>query len=88
MEAKRAHPDDVDGHRYSTISAHTTSEGRIAYQRCACGMWRIERFPRFGDPITQASIGRRQRQVEPVVDAPVEAAVGGHLAMSDHVVCR
>ena len=86
MEPKRAHPNDIEGHHYSTVSAHNTSEGRIAYQRCACGLWRIERFPRFGDPMMQASIGRRRHPVEPVVVAQVEAAAGGHLAMSAHIV--
>jgi len=73
-------------HRYRTVSAHNTSEGRVAYRRCACGIWQIERFPRLGDPAIEASLGRRKHPVQPVEDAPVERPTGGHLAMSAHIV--
>ncbi|MFI9529974.1 hypothetical protein [Micromonospora rosaria] len=28
-------------HASRTTSTHRTSEGRVHYQRCACGRWRI-----------------------------------------------
>ena len=48
---------DHDGHRYSTASIHHTSQGRIAYQRCTCGTWRIQRYPRHAQPVTEAVLG-------------------------------
>jgi hypothetical protein len=47
---------DHSGHQYSTVSAHSTSEGRIAYQHCTCGIWRIQRFPADGQPATEAVV--------------------------------
>lgn len=29
------------GHDWQTVSRHRTGAGLIAYQRCACGRWRI-----------------------------------------------
>ena len=86
MEHSRTTKGTHDGHRYRTVSTHNTSEGRVAYRHCACGMWHIELFNRVGEPVRQASIARRQYPVEPVVDAPVKLSAGGHLAMSAHVV--
>jgi hypothetical protein len=34
--------DDHD-HDWATSSEHSTSEGRIIYQSCACGRWRVLR---------------------------------------------
>jgi len=28
-------------HSWRTMSTHPTSEGRVCYQRCACGRWRV-----------------------------------------------
>ena len=28
-------------HSWKTRSTHATSEGRVHYQRCACGRWRV-----------------------------------------------
>ena len=39
---------DPGGHLFRTVSAHHTSQGRICYQKCACGSWRIERYPVTG----------------------------------------
>jgi len=47
---------DHGGHRYSTLSTHSTSEGRIAYQHCDCGLWRVERYPSHAQPITEATV--------------------------------
>ena len=30
-------------HQWVTASEHVTSEGRITYQSCACGSWRVLR---------------------------------------------
>lgn len=49
------------GHSYSTVSAHNTSEGRVSYQRCACGLWRIQRNARSGIPVLEAIVDRQQR---------------------------
>jgi hypothetical protein len=38
----------LGGHCFGTVSTHSTSEGRIAYQRCSCGLWRIQRHPAAG----------------------------------------
>ena len=75
-----------DGHRYRTVSTHNTSEGRVAYQRCGCGVWHIELFGRLGESALQASVARQQNPVEPVEDAPVEVPSRGNLAMAAHVV--
>ena len=47
-------PPDHDGHRYATVSAHNTSQGRLAYQRCNCGVWRVQRYPANAAPVTEA----------------------------------
>ena len=86
MDDSRTQQGHHDGHRYRTVSAHNTSEGRVAYQRCACGSWHIELFGRLGEPVLQASFARRQHLVEPIEHPLVERAAGGHLAMSAHVV--
>jgi hypothetical protein len=47
---------DHGGHRYTTLSTHCTSEGRIVYQHCDCGLWRVERYPSDAQPITEAIV--------------------------------
>jgi len=47
---------DDDDHRYMVVSTHTTSEGRLAYQRCTCGVWRVQRYPRRGRPVIEAVV--------------------------------
>lgn len=61
----------LGGHCFGTVSAHNTSEGRIAYQRCGCGLWRIQRYPAAGGypvPIALAdehrTRGRRAAKTE------------------------
>ncbi|MEP6562634.1 MAG: hypothetical protein ABJD68_16360 [Nakamurella sp.] len=70
---------DADGHRFATVSAHDTSEGRIAYQRCTCDMWRIQRYPRSGRPAQLAVVARPPAAL--LSGRPIEAAakiaVGG-----------
>ena len=56
MTIDQNHSDD-GGHRFSTVSTHPTSQGLIAYRRCTCNLWRIERYQADG-----------RRQLEAVVD--------------------
>lgn len=42
MSAKTDHT-----HHWTTASEHPTSEGRIVYQSCACGDWRVLRHHDF-----------------------------------------
>lgn len=42
MTATRDHAREQD-HHWVTNSEHSTSEGRISYQSCACGRWRVLR---------------------------------------------
>ena len=44
----RTTPEETGGHCFTTVSAHSTSEGRIAYRKCSCGLWRIEHYPTDG----------------------------------------
>jgi hypothetical protein len=45
-----------DGHHYTTVSMHNTSEGRVLYQHCICGSWRVLRTPGMGRPILEAVV--------------------------------
>jgi len=73
-EAPLDHP---GAHRYSTVSAHNTSEGRIAYQRCACGLWRIQRYNRAGGSVLEACVDQREQMVPvtPLLSVPVYASI-------------
>ena len=65
------------GHRYATVSAHNTSQGRVAYQRCVCGLWRIQRYTRGGVPVLEAAaVDQRRRSAAGAVDpaAPIDRA--------------
>jgi hypothetical protein len=48
---------DHDGHRFALVSAHATSQGRLSYLRCSCGMWQVQRQPRAGGTVTEAVVG-------------------------------
>jgi len=48
---------DHDGHRFALVSAHPTSQGRLSYLRCSCGMWQVQRQPRVGRTVTEAVVG-------------------------------
>jgi len=47
---------DHGGHRYTTLSSHSTSAARMASQHCDCGLWRVERYPSHAQPITDATV--------------------------------
>jgi hypothetical protein len=32
----------VQRHHWRTVSSHSTSVGKVRYQRCACGRWRVD----------------------------------------------
>lgn len=51
------------GHSYRTISTHSTSEGRVAYRQCSCGLWRIERYPASGQRHLEAVVDQSTRTV-------------------------
>lgn len=53
------------GHSYATVSAHNTSEGRVVYQRCVCGLWRIQRYIRGGAPVLEAVVDQRGPSATP-----------------------
>src|SRR4051794_33377181 len=70
---------DRDGHHYSTISVHRTSEGSVSYQRCTCGSWRVTRRP-VTDRATWGAVtppprpgNRQQRQPLAAVTTPQAA---------------
>lgn len=69
------HATDNNGHRYAVVSAHNTSEGRVAYLRCTCGLWRVQRYPRRGRVVLEA-----------VVDAAVGAVQADGAVQSDGAV--
>jgi hypothetical protein len=48
---------DHDGHRFALVSAHATSQGRLCYLRCSCGMWQVRRYPGIGRTVTEAVVG-------------------------------
>jgi hypothetical protein len=49
MTATRDHQ-----HHWQTASEHTTSQGRLAYQSCPCGRWRILRLHTLATVVTGA----------------------------------
>ncbi len=53
-------------HFWKTISSHPTSEGRVHYQRCACGRWRVTREAQI-----QESNHIRECQESYVICSPV-----------------
>ena len=63
---------DPDGHHYLAVSTHHTSEGRIVYRHCRCGMWRVERVARSGQPVLEAVVAGSLRQ-RPTSAQPVAA---------------
>ena len=56
-------PEDTGGHSFTTVSAHSTSEGRIAYRQCSCGLWRIEHYPTGGQRRLLALVDQSARTV-------------------------
>jgi hypothetical protein len=64
-------------HHYAVVSAHNTSEGRIVYQRCACGLWRIQRHDRVGGTVLEATVDHRVPTVAvpPRLGGPVYASI-------------
>lgn len=64
------------GHQYATVSAHTTSEGRVVYQRCACGLWRIQRHTRFAGTFLEATVDHNAASTVPAtLRVPVYASI-------------
>lgn len=57
MTTNQSHTDN-DGHLFTTVSTHRTSEGLVVYRRCACSLWRIERYPNGGRRLLEAVADR------------------------------
>lgn len=70
---------DHDGHRFALVSAHATSQGRLSYLRCRCGMWQVQRQPRAGGTLTEAVLGAPAMGADAVskVEERVVVHVGG-----------
>jgi len=63
------------GHTYTAVSAHNTSEGRVVYQRCVCGLWRILRYSRAVGTVLEAAVDQRKESAAPArLAAPVYAS--------------
>ena len=75
MTINQAHSPTDGGHHFSTVSSHSTSDGRIAYRRCNCGLWRVERYPTDGRRLLEAQVdqcpGAMSQRRGPSVDEGV-----------------
>ena len=60
MQTTSTHSPTKSDHDYRSVSAHRTSEGRICYQHCSCGLWRVVRFPLAGSPVLTAVVDEQR----------------------------
>lgn len=58
-------------HHWEVRSTHSTSQGRVRYQRCACGEWQVT-LAREADPSDLNDLNDLNDMATPVVRVPAE----------------
>ena len=66
---------ETDGHLFQTVSTHNTSQGPVAYKKCACGRWLIESYPVAHPVHVAASEGPSAAPVDRLRDRARSGAV-------------